>query len=180
MEAYVRLDPRIGATGERAEMAARVCVAISGKSQFRRVAMLLRDAEARLYVAAHAEMEPDVLEAVRQWAEVAQQRELSGGLSAGIRLGVRSLVVCFGEPAGRGVVVPVWMEGSRVAGALVVMASSVLEVRRRDAHEAVVALEALATKLGRSMERSEMLMRAVELPVAEVVRSQSAVIGEVA
>jgi signal transduction histidine kinase len=44
-------------------------------------------------------------------------------------------------------------------GALVVCATSVLNVRRRAAEEAVVALEALGTKLARALESAELVER---------------------
>jgi signal transduction histidine kinase len=166
MEAYVRLDTRLGRGREPRELAERVCALISERSPFQRVAMLLRDADKRLYVAANKGMEPAAVEAVKSWATESQLSGEQGGLLKGVRLGAGSVAVTFGEVGERGIVVPLRAKGGRMTGALVVMAASVLEVRRRAADEAVISLEALATKLGRAMENTELaerLLRAEKL-----------------
>jgi signal transduction histidine kinase len=168
MESYLRLDSRVGRASSMRDLAERVCSVVSAKSPFRRVAMLLRDADMRLYVAASTAMEPEAVEMVRQWAAVVHERQKDnrGGISSGVRLGVRSLVVGFGDGAERGIVVPLWSDEGQMSGGLVVMAASVLDVRREMAEEAVISLEALATKLARSIEGAEMeerLLRAEKL-----------------
>jgi hypothetical protein len=55
----------------------------------------------------------------------------------------------------RAIVVPVKTAGEHMAGALLVCADSVTQVRRRSADETVAGLEALASKLGRAMEQVE-------------------------
>jgi signal transduction histidine kinase len=166
MEAYVRLDTRMGRGREPRELAERVCAVVSERSPFQRVAMLLRDADKRLYVAANKGMEPAAVEAVKSWAAGSQLSSGQGGPPKGVRLGAGSFAVTFGEVGERGIVVPLRAKGGRMTGALVVMAASVLEVRRRAADEAVISLEALATKLGRAMENAELaerLLRAEKL-----------------
>jgi len=165
MEEYLRLDTRVGRASSMRELAERVCAVVSARSPFTRVAMLLRDADLRLYIAASTAMEPEALEMIQRWAAAGQQGSPEG-VSRSIRLGVRSTVVGFGDGAERGIVVPLWMADGQMAGALAVMASSVLDVRRQMAEEAVIALEALAMKLVRSIEgagREERLLRAEKL-----------------
>lgn len=167
MEAYTRLDARMGRDGDIPQLGRRVCSVVSARSAFSRVAMLARDAEGRLFLAATEGMDTATVDAVQRWAERAVERERAGGsaMSGGVRIGARSLVVPLGE-AGRGVVVPLWTTSERMMGALVVRADSVMQVRRRVSEQAVAALEALGTKLGRAMENAEVaerLLRAEKL-----------------
>jgi signal transduction histidine kinase len=167
MEAYTRLDARMGRDGDVGLLGRRVCSVVAARSAFGRVAMLARDAEGSLYVAASEGMDAATVAAVETWAARAVERERGGGsgMSGGVRLGARSLVVPLGE-IGRAVVVPLWTTGGRLMGALVVRADSVMQVRRRFAEEAVAALEALGMKLGRAMENAELaerLLRAEKL-----------------
>ncbi|WP_035349431.1 histidine kinase dimerization/phospho-acceptor domain-containing protein [Edaphobacter aggregans] len=163
MEAYTRL----GRDGDVALLGRRVCGVVAARTSFGRVAMLARDAEGNLYVAASEGMDAATVAAVETWASRAVERERTGGagMSGGVRLGARSLVVPLGE-LGKAVVVPLGTTSGRMMGALVVRADSVMQVRRRVAEEAVAALEALGTKLGRAMENAELaerLLRAEKL-----------------
>jgi hypothetical protein len=85
--------------------------------------MLARDAEGRLYVAANEGMDDGTLAAVETWAARVVEREHIGGagMSGGVRMGARSLVVPLGE-IGRAVVVPLWTTSGRMMGALAVRA----------------------------------------------------------
>jgi signal transduction histidine kinase len=161
MEAYVRLDTRMGRGGDLHGLAERVCRVVAARSPFRRVAMLVRDAEGRLYLAGKTGMDAEATDLVEQWAAQTVEKERAGlpGMSGGVRVGSRSLVVPLGEDGLRGVVIPLWTAGDRMVGALVVFAASVLVVRRRAAEEAVISLEALGTKLGRAMENAEFVER---------------------
>jgi signal transduction histidine kinase len=105
-------------------------------------------------------MDEDTLAAIEAWATRAVERERSGGvgMTGGVRIGAKSLVVPLGQ-SGRAIVIPLWMVSGRMVGALVVRADSVMQVQRRIAEEAVTALEALAAKLGRAMENAELAER---------------------
>jgi signal transduction histidine kinase len=167
MEAYIRLDARMGRDGDVRALGRTVCAVVAARSVFGRVAMLVRDAEGRLYVAASEGMDEATVAAVETWAARGVERERAGsaGLSGGVRMGAKSLVVPLGE-SGRAIVVPLWTAGGRMVGALVVRADSVMQVRRRVAEEAVAALEALGAKLSRAMENGELaerLLRAEKL-----------------
>ena len=160
MEAYTRLDTRMGRDGDVRELGRRVCSVVAARSSFCRVAMLACDAEGRLYIAASEGPDDTTFDAVQMWANRAAERERSGGvgMTGGARFGAKSLVVPLGEN-GRAVVVPLWTTGGRMVGALVVRADSVMQVQRRIAEEAITALEALAAKLGRTMENAELAER---------------------
>lgn len=147
LESYLRLDCRVGRGSSESALAQRVCSTVSANSPFRRVAVLLRDADTRLYLAASVAMEPQVLEWVRRWAAYEQLKDGRGRISAGVGLGAHSTVVGFGDGSERGIVVPFLSGEGRMSGALVVMAASVLDVRREMAEEAVSSLEALATRV---------------------------------
>lgn len=160
MEVYTRLDTRMGRDGDVRELGRRVCSVIAARSSFGRVAMLARDAEGRLYIAASEGLDDATVEAVASWAARAAERERSGGvgMSGGVRFGAKSFVVPLGE-IGRAIVVPLWTAGGRMVGALAVRADSVMQIQRRIAEEAVTGLEALAAKLGRTMENAELAER---------------------
>lgn len=167
MEAYIRLDARVGRNGDVRALGRKVCAVVAARSAFGRVAMLLRDAEGRLYVAASEGMDEATVAAAETWAARAVERERAGsaGMSGGVRMGAKSLVVSLGE-SGRAIVVPLWTADGRMVGALVVRADSIMQVRRRVAEEAVAALETLGAKLGRAMENAELaerLLRAEKL-----------------
>jgi signal transduction histidine kinase len=167
MEAYIRLDARVGRGGDVGALGRKVCEVVAARSPFGRVAMLVRDAEGKLYVAASKGMDEAALATVKSWAARAVERERAGGagVSGGVPMGAKSLTIPLGE-GGRGIVVPLWTAGGHMVGALVVRADSVMQVRRRVAEEAVVVLEALGAKLGRAMENAELaerLLRAEKL-----------------
>ena len=167
MEAYTRFDARMGRDGDVRALGRRVCGVVAARSSFSRIAMLARDAEGKLYLAACEGMDEATIAAVETWVLRAAERERGGGtgMSGGVRIGAKSLVVPLHE-SGRAVVVPLSTGGGRMVGALVVCADSLMQVRRRVAEEAVAALEALASKLSRAMENAELaerLLRAEKL-----------------
>jgi len=176
MEAYLRLDVRLERNGDLRAFGERVCGVIAARSVFSRIALLARDAEGDLYLAASHDMDEVTAAAVRAWARDAVEREHSGGskLATGVCLGGSSLVVSLGEP-GRAVVVPLQTAGERMAGALIVCADSILQVQRRGAEEAVAGLEALAAKLAREMENvdSARRTRRVERLAGKLMQSRS-------
>jgi signal transduction histidine kinase len=162
MEAYTRLDSRLGREGDLRGLAERVCSVVASRSPFKRVAMLARDADGRLYIAASTGMSAATIAAVEGWAPRVVERERGGdeGLRGGVRLGSKSVAIHLVEGGAElAVVVPLRVAGGKMAGALVVCAASVLNVRRRAAEEAVVALEALGVKLCRAMEDVELMNR---------------------
>ena len=170
MEAYVRLDLRLADGGKKLEelkkLGRRVTGVIAVRSPFSRVAMLARDAEGTLLVAASEGMDEAAIAGVERWLRgVAKQERATGGRwNGGLRVGSASQVVLLEKEVGRAIVVPVTVEGERLAGALLVCAESVLQVPRRRVDEAVAGLEALALRLGRAMEEVETGQRPVEKP----------------
>ncbi|WP_263366554.1 sensor histidine kinase [Edaphobacter bradus] len=184
IEAYAYLDVRPGPDGDLGELSRRVCSNVAERSPFRRVAMLVRDAEARLYVAGSVGMEEPVLEALQTWAaglaETERETErstqpdtaLRQSLGRGISVGRKSRAVVLGAEQerpglGRAIVVPIGTTtGRRLVGALVVGADRMLSIRRGLVEEALAPLEALAVKVGRAMENAELaerLLRAEKL-----------------
>ena len=161
MEAYTRLDLRIARGGEVMDLARRVCGVIAVRSPFRRVAMLARDGEGSLYLAASEGMDAPTIVGVERWLRgVAKQERATGGRwSGGVRVGSSSQVVHLDKEAGRAIVVPVSVGGERLEAALLVCADSVLEVPRRRVDEAVVSLEALAVRLGHAMAETTTAVR---------------------
>jgi signal transduction histidine kinase len=82
----------------------------------------------------------------------------------GMRVGVKSFAVVLGVTetnpgCGRAIVFPLRHSGGRMVGALVVGADTMMSLQRRVVFEAVGPLEALAVKLGRSMENAALADR---------------------
>ncbi|HEY8998259.1 MAG TPA: hypothetical protein VIM60_10185, partial [Edaphobacter sp.] len=110
-----------------------------------------------------------------------QLKDDRGRISAGVRLGAQSMVVGFGDGSERGIVVPVLSGEGRMSGALVVMAASVLDVRREMAEEAVISLEALATRLACSIDGPPIAaMEQRPLRTERQSQTERAVLNEVA
>lgn len=177
LEAYAQLDARVPADGDRSDLARRVSRLIAEKSAFHRVAMVVRDGEGRLSVGGSAGMDEQTVAALQTWGDEVVAAERSGGIGTkrgdgglGMRMGRKSFAVVLkgaaGAGCGRAIVTPMWTTGGRMVGALAVCADGLLSVRRSAVTEAVVALEALAVKLGRSLENAalaERLVRAEKL-----------------
>ena len=86
LEAYARLDASLaqGALGRVDQVVAakalalRVCRAVAEKSAFRRVVMLLRNAEGRLRCVGSTGVDDLTLAAIERWAEQVVQQERDG------------------------------------------------------------------------------------------------------
>ncbi|MBS1801253.1 MAG: HAMP domain-containing histidine kinase [Acidobacteria bacterium] len=161
MESYTRMDVRLGRDTDLRALAERVCGVVSSRSPFKRVAMLARDADGRLYLSASMGMNAATTAAVEQWASRVVEAEQRGeeGPVDGVRLGAKSMAVRLSDCGDLAVVVPFSAVSGTMSGALVVCAASVLNVQRRAAEEAVVALEALGVKLSRALEDVELINR---------------------
>lgn len=116
LEAYSSLDPaftlgrttRANNVETTRQLARRVCRTISEKSVFSSIAMLLRDADGKLYIAASAGIDDLTAAAIRRWSDEVMREERTGdpvrslttgtGLSDGsIRIGQRSFSVQLGS-----------------------------------------------------------------------------------
>ena len=73
------------ADGDGLELAKQVSRLVAEKSAFRRVAMLIRDAEGRLVVAASAGMDDMTVQSLNVWGDVVTAAERNGG--SGVRRG---------------------------------------------------------------------------------------------
>jgi hypothetical protein len=161
MEAYTRLDVRMMRTSDLAMLGRRVCGVIAARSPFRRVALLARDGEGRLYVVASEGIDGATAGMIQRWlGRMREEERIRGGRwGEGVRIGAGSMVISLGSDerggTSRAILVPVTTTGEHMAGALLVCADSVMQVRRRMADETVVGLEALAAKLGRVMGSTE-------------------------
>lgn len=176
LEAYARLDVRPPVYGDASELGRRVCRVVTERSAFERAAMLVRGPEERLYVAGSKGMDEQTVAALRVWGEEVVQAERSGAVGSrrgdgglGMRVGEKSFAIVLGSReagCGRAIVTPMWTSSGRMVGALAVGADRLLSVRRSTVAEAMMALEALAVKLGRSIENAalaERLLRAEKL-----------------
>jgi signal transduction histidine kinase len=170
MEAYARLDARVPEGGDVRGLGIRVCRVVAEVSAFRRVAMLARDGEGRLFVAGSAGMDDLTVEALNGWGERWVRLAGAGpGVRAGMRsgawavpglkAGTGSFVVELGvgsELMGCGMA-PLWTTGGRMLGALAVCGDDV---------GAMGPIEGLAAKLARTMENAalaERLLRSEKL-----------------
>jgi signal transduction histidine kinase len=175
IEAYARFDARLPQDGDVTALAEKVCRLVADKSAFYRVALLARDAAGRMFVAASVGMDDSRVEALHAWGVGVVDAERSGraGLRGDgeIQVGMKSFAVVLGASedrlgCGRAIVAPLWTMGGRMVGALAVCADTMMSVRRRALVEAVEPLEALAVKLGRTMENAalaERLLRAEKI-----------------
>jgi len=175
--AYARLDLRASSEGDGLELARRVSRLVAEKSAFSRAAMLVRDAEGKLIVAASAGMDDSAVQALNAWGEgVAAERGGSCGVrrgdgGLGVRVGGKSFAVVLGKGLGTmdysgAIVTPLWTAGGRMLGAVAVGADGVMGVRRSALAKALVPMEALAFKVERGMENAaltERLLRAEKL-----------------
>ena len=177
LEAYARLDVRLPGEGDVAGLAKRVSRLMVEKSAFGRAAMLVRDAEGRLSVAASAGMDDLTVQSLNAWGAGAAAGDRDGpgvglgagldaglGAGLGVRFGARSFAVMLGKmPAEvgyrRAVVTPMWTTAGRMLGALVVGADGLMGVRRSALARALEPLEALAFKVERSMENAALVER---------------------
>jgi signal transduction histidine kinase len=169
--AYARLDLRLPAEGDGFELARRVSRLVAEKSAFSRAAMLVRDAEGKLVVAASAGMDDSAVQALNGWGEGVVAVERGGGCGVrrgegglGVRVGDKSFAVVLGKGLGAmdysgAIVTPLWTASGRMLGALAVGADGVMGVRRSALAKALVPTEALAFKVEREMENAAMAER---------------------
>jgi signal transduction histidine kinase len=177
-EAYAGFEIRLPQDGAVQDLGRRVCKLVSEKSRFYRVAMLVRDAGGQPYVADSVGMDDLSVRALNAWGVEVVEAERQGGVGSrrgdgglGMRVAGNSFAVVLGKSSeeigcGRAVVIPLRTTAGRVVGALVMGADSMLSVRRSMLQEALLPLEALAVKLGRTMENAalaERLLRAEKL-----------------
>ena len=74
LETYARLDATLPPGGDARALAKRICRMVAEKSAFRRAALMLRDAEGRLYVAGSSGMDDLTVAALTSWgAEVVEE-----------------------------------------------------------------------------------------------------------
>ena len=178
LEAYTQLDTRVPGDGDMRELARQVSWVMAEKSAFRRAAVLVRDPRERLIVAGSRGMDDLTEAALQAWCDAATEAEHGTGAEArrgdgglGIRLTLKSFAVVLGKGSaghgsGRAIVTPMWTSGGRMVGALVVCADRLLSVRRSAVADALTGIEALAVKLGRSIENAalaERLLKAEKL-----------------
>jgi signal transduction histidine kinase len=104
LEAYARLDASLPPGSDARALAKRICRVVSGKSAFHRAALLLRDPEDRLYVAASAGMDDFAVAALALWGNHVVDRErgafpsgspypVAHEIVAGNGLGAKSLLL---------------------------------------------------------------------------------------
>ena len=168
MEAYARLDVRVPDGGDVRGLAMQVCRVVAEVSAFRRVAMMTRDAEGRLFVAGSAGMDDLTVVALNGWGDRTMRLDKASpgkGVRAGVRsgawavpglkAGAPSFVLEFGgTPVG---MVPLWTTGGRMLGVVAVCGDDV---------GAMAPIEGLAAKLARTMENAalaERLLRSEKL-----------------
>jgi signal transduction histidine kinase len=108
LEAYVRLDAtlaqgvpgRVDQVQAEKALAMRVCRTVAEKSSFRRVMMLLRNAEGRLRCVGSTGVDDLTLAAVERWAEQVVKEEREGGPTRSALLGrgsAKSVPIGLGE-----------------------------------------------------------------------------------
>ena len=179
LEAYARLDGATGHSGDPKRMAKLVCRTVADRSVFRRIAMLVCDAEGKLYVAGSAGMDDLAVTALREWGEgaVREDRGLgSGGPAQAFpreKVSVSSFLLPLDGPllrAGRGckrvIVTMMRAQHGAILGALAVCADEIDREWPVTTKEAMPPIEALAAKLARSIENAslaERLMRSEKL-----------------
>ena len=178
LAAYSRLDVRSPLDGDAVALARQVSRSMAENSAFRRAAMLVRDADGRFSVAAHAGMDDATVESLNAWGEGVATDERSGGrefggegvaLECGWGRGVLRWCLGKGPAEGmyrRAILMPLWTTGGRLLGALAVGADSLTGVRRSVLAEALGPLEALALKVERARENAvlaERLLKAEKL-----------------
>jgi signal transduction histidine kinase len=178
LETYARLDASLPSGGDTRALAKRVCRMVAERSAFRRAALLLRDAEGRLYVAGSAGMDDLAAGALVAWgiqiaAAERSASEETGRRSPGKLSGTKSFVLELesGREAatpsarqalrGRVVVIPLRgaEAGGRIAGALVVGTDPASAEMSPVLEEALPPLEALAVKLARAIEAAALTER---------------------
>ena len=188
LETYARLDPAMAAminSGMDAVAAARalakrVCRTVADRSAFSRVAMLLRDAEGRLYCAGSVGVDDLTVKALHAWGVTVLDEE-RGGVGRTVRHGAQSFAIPLGEwskfdlevsawaLAGkkerrrwrRGIVAPIRTQSGRMLGAIAVCADGINGGARgidqaggwpQGLERAMGPIEMLSSRVANSME----------------------------
>jgi hypothetical protein len=173
LEAYAALDPAARHDETPRALASRVCTAIARHSAFRQVAMLMRDADGRLNVAASAGVDHLSALEINAWvARFARERHrwLRQGQCRSIPVTLSSVKAVGPTPpaelaASRNVIVlPVWARNGEVLGALAVWPDAKdaaalarpapLAPELLPSHQSLAPLERLAERLGHPMEHA--------------------------
>jgi signal transduction histidine kinase len=161
LEAYARLDANLVPGADLRALAKRVCRMVAEKSAFQTVALLLQDADGRLYIAGSVGWDPVGVGVLADWAtEVAEQEHRAGGGAEAI-LG-SELPAQDGSPA-KAVLVPLRHASGRFVGALAVCCSLRKMGCRPATSGAVAPLRALAAKLGRMLDNLTLTERLVRV-----------------
>ena len=188
IEAYAELDAATGPNGDSRPLAKRVCRTVAASSRFTHVAMLVRDAEGKLYVAGSLGMDDLTVRALEEWGDsiVRQERGLgpTGPSAPGTRLTAertrsRSFVIALAthetvdhpslrphRDARHILITMLRTQSGSILGALAVCGEGPVEHWARGFGDAMAPLEILAVKLARTMENNllaERLMRSEKL-----------------
>ena len=180
LETYARLDARLPVDGDVLALGKRVCLAVAEASSFGRVAMLVRDADGRLYVTASAGMDDRMVGALDGWCRRvvkmqpgAVTRGWNRDETGGARMGTKSFRVqleladgVVGSGMAEVIAIPFWSMSGRMVGALAVAKRTQRIGPQRRMADSMQPLEALAVRLARTMENvalAERLMRAEKL-----------------
>jgi len=185
LESYARLEFRLAAGTDARPIAKQVCRLVAEKSAFRSVAVLLQDAEGRIYVAGSVGMDPGTVAALEFWGALAVDWERGVAASRGVQRGLgntragqpvggKSFLVELMQPGevrvgnehgsfGRAIVAPLRSAAGRLAGALAV--SHGLEAAGWPPYlgDTIAPIEALAAKLGRMLENAALTERLVRV-----------------
>lgn len=181
LEAYARLDVALGPGGDAKPLAWRVCRAVVEKSRFCRVAMLVRDAEGKLFVAGSAGMDDLTVDFLRQWGAGVVRQERGLGPTGPLkvppreRMGAGSFSMSLAPPDefnGLGIsprgpilerdcrqVIVTMLRGTAgsLLGAVIVGKDGPVNAQAIGA--AMAPLEALAVKLARTIESASLAER---------------------
>ena len=185
--AYALVDLRLAPGEDEVVLAKRVCRALADKSAFRRSAVLVRDGDGRMTVAGSVGVDDLTVGALDRWGETLPDGTLvNGRMSKGMEaaLGRRLSRGSFAlqlerrrspargalDPTQMGckgmVAVPLWTGAGKLAGVLAVCADGQEAEGGRTSGEMLLPVEALATKLARTIENRQLtdrLLRAEKL-----------------
>ena len=176
LETYARLDARLPVDGDIEALGKRVCRAVAETSSFGRVAMLVRDADGRLYVTASSGMDDRMVQALDGWCgrvvkmqPGAVTRGWNRDETGGARMGTKSFKVqleLVDGVQGEVIAIPFWSMSGRMVGALAVAKRTQRIGPQRRMSDSMQPLEALAVRLARTMENvalAERLLQAEKL-----------------
>ncbi len=193
LETYARLEVTWSAGADRRPLAKQVCRLVAEKSVFRSVALLVQDAEGRIYAAGSVGMDPGMVAALESWgAEAADwergarsgraarpQPENGAQENAGVaqHVGPKSFFVELTLPglpqaaSGRSnlgpvIIAPLHSATGWLEGMLAVGLGGGIAEWAQSLGDAIGPIETLAAKLGRMLENAaltERLMRVEKL-----------------